>query len=404
MTPSKTGYGTETKRKQGDPKDPCPPQPKPDPKPKPPKRGPRRRFDPCRTPPATPYLVIRSFAEDLGVRPVPNEDAAQLSYSPDIPLVPEMTAEGDIILQCWITNIGLGPAAPVQIEFFLLPPSITQPAPSPVLVATEHAILSPHTSKLIRSRPLTFPDPFGGGLAQGVLVRCSTPFDRHSGGLDPVEDRHVAVMNAWPITGQSPDVSLGLSNLTSRPSTARVDVAIDRLRIGPAGGSERGVEARFAGHELLAAGDSPIRLDRHLQAASALSARQQRIFRQIQRGKRPAPHSRVSVAPVSGADALTLEATVAETPRQLYPTARFIEEARRVKARHDCQLPAGRRPLVDTLRLEPFEERAVTVRLAPSQPLQSDEYIVLHLFHIDPDDQSFHGRVGLLVGPEFSRL
>ena len=139
------------------------------------RRPPRRpRIDPANTRPATPYLVIRSFDSDLGVRPLAPAEVAATAFSPDIPFVPEETPDGSLILSCWVSNMGFAPAAPVQVEFFLMPPSITQPSPSPFLVATEYTVIQPHTSKLVRSRPLTFPNPFGGGLAQGVVVRAGT--------------------------------------------------------------------------------------------------------------------------------------------------------------------------------------------------------------------------------------
>ncbi|WP_298970429.1 hypothetical protein [uncultured Roseobacter sp.] len=400
MTASKTHQNPDKKRpdRKKPPTDHCGPDggPTEDPKPKEPKRR-RPRFDPCRTPPATPYLVIRSWGEDLGVRPIPPEDAASLAYSPDIPFVPEQTPDGSIILQCWITNIGLGPAAPVQIEFFLMPPSITQPGPSPVLVATEHAIISPHTSKLVRTRPLSFPNPFGGGLAQGIVVRCSTPFDRHADTLDPVQDRHVAVMNAWPIIDQAPDVSLGLSNLTARPATARVEVLTHRIRLRGDTPTTPAIRARFAGQDLLEIGEGRADVARHLDTASDLKLRHRKVFRRTLNGLRPERAPKASLQSTPQADQVTIEASVGETARKLFPTADFTRR-RNATPTGACDLPPGRHTVVEGIALGAFEERTLNVKIAPTQRLKEDEYLAVHLFHVDEAENVFQGRLCLMLG------
>lgn len=367
----------------------------------------RPRIDPCRTPLATPYLVIRSFEADLGVRPVAAGEEVGLAYSPDIPFVPEETNDGSaIVLQCWVTNIGLAPAAPVQVEFFLMPPSITQPVPSPFLVATEYTVIQPRSSKLIRSLPLTFPNPFGGGLAEGVVVRASTPFDRSGDALDPAVDRHVAMMNAWPITDNvAPSIDFNITNWFETTASARVDVVVERLRLPRLAGAKQAVRHPFAPNALLAL-DAPEPDVAHqvgeLQRRRTMSARHARKFRSALAGP-PVKRERLAL-PVTGIPLgfvdTEIEITALDTRRRLFPDSRGIpfRPAQPSITKPQCGLPRGRQTALEGLELGALEERRLRLSVSRRTRVEPDEYLVVHLFHLSDDGSTFHGRLALIMG------
>lgn len=226
--------------KQKEPRKPDGPGPQ-----KPGKAGPNGRgrsevMDPCRVPPATPYLVIRSWPSDPGLRPVAPTDIATVSFSPDlaVPVVVNDQGVPGSVLRAWVSNLGLGPAAPVEVEFFLAAPSLSFPPADLTLYATEYTVIRPQSSVLVEAPPV------GGVLtvANGasLVVQCTTPLDPRSDTTDPRLDRHVGVLSyghvginpgsGGPLNPTFP-IDFSIVNRFSSPIESTIEVSIERLRV-----------------------------------------------------------------------------------------------------------------------------------------------------------------------------
>ena len=178
-------------------------------------------------------------------------------------------------------------------------------------------------------------------------------------------DRHVAMMNAWPITDVEPSVDFGITNWLETSATARIDVVVEhnaphRLR----GESPPAVRRPFAANALLALDTSEPDVARRVDALSrdrAISSRTAKTFRRALAGPpitRAQMVKRLATTP-RGAGGLDLEISPLETRRRLFLDNRGVPRRPFFSVGTDvsCGLPTGRHPALEGLELAPLEER-----------------------------------------------
>lgn len=393
-----------------DPKDrPYPPDPGDDPRARPPRLPPREKIDPCRVRPATPYLVIRSWPSDLGLRPVALQDAAAVSFSPDVEITRRIEPQpvGPVnVLSAWITNLGLATAAPVQVEFFLGGASVTFPPAELNHYATEYVIVPGHSSVRVDA------PAFGGLIAVGYganfLVRCSTPLDPRGPTVDPRLERHVGLLrfgdDGEPPDDPAPPVDFQLNNWLTAPLESRVEVAIERLRVAsPAGDPEsaRRVRDALVRHADPNPDPDPLVQLARLEEAGRVRPRTARSVRRARREVcRSASDPLVRRSGLSSAaGSVAIETSLGEATR-LQPDAGGLGGpcwGDAASAEALAGLPPERPTLVDGCRLEPRMSRTLTVDVRLREELRDDEAVVVHLFHVGVVPQAFLGRQAMVL-------
>jgi hypothetical protein len=355
-------------------------------------------------PPATPYLIVRSWPDDLGIRPIPSADAASLYFSPDIGLGIHAP-----IVEAWITNAGLAAAAPVRVELYRGSPSLTYPSPDLALVATDFLVMQPRSSE----RVLFDLAPFAFPVYGSIVVRCSTPFDRCLNTLDPLVDRHVAIQNAGAPEpgggGGTPDpLDLRIANWFTAPSTDSVEMVAERLQVTTAyRQSEEETRPRSLMDDLLRFGEHRPDLAQHLEYVRTKRGIRSRSTRGIRRAVcaqvpqncYPSGLHRSQASPVPSQ--VPVEAEVKPGSRRFYPTAASLKTRNELLCGAGSEtlsrLPSHRQTLIERLELAPLEEREIRLRLRDIGELRWDEVLVVHLFHINNALQSLMGRFNLVV-------
>ncbi len=358
-------------------------------------------IDICRVPPASPYLVIRSWSSDLGLRPVAPVDTGAVSFSPDLRVTRETVPPGTEInvLGSWVSNVGLGPAAPVEVAFYLEAPSLSFPPTELNLVGTEYTIIPPLSSVLVE-RPVQglLAAPAGASL----VVRCSTPLDPRSDTLDPRLDRHVGVLRFGPGGGVPPIPTLPIDffiiNSFSSPMESAVEVSVERLRVPAAGGHVRDAVLRY--------GEREPDLVRHLEylvANGVISRRRsRRILKSSSAAYAPGSLEVRRSAVASSQGSVAIDAELGNTSSRAFSAgaASGGHGELMTGAVTLSGLPAGRQKLVDDIRLEPFQSRSLRVSARLRESLRDDEVVVIHLFHIGKSPIGLLGRYAIVLSSQ----
>ena len=185
----------------------------------------------------TPWLVIRSNASDIGLRPLPG--GACFWLSPDIwiessdPLGRAVAGEQNFV-HARVFNLGKAVSIPTRVDFYWADPSVGLGAEDMNFIGTEWVEIAPHTAKDIRCNTAWVPIFVNGGheclkvnCNNGMLDPIQHPFqptvDRHAG------QRNITVIQAPP--GQMVSFHLSLNNIFALRTHVELLARVEHLRV-----------------------------------------------------------------------------------------------------------------------------------------------------------------------------
>lgn len=185
----------------------------------------------------SPWLVIRYSAVDIGLRPIP--PAAPFWTSPDIwvessdPLGNGVAGQQNFV-HARVFNLGMGPAAPVRLDFYWANPSLGLDAAHMNHIGTEWMIIPSLQSRDVRCSTPWVPS-WTDGAHQCLMVHCTAPLtDPLSAPFQPRLDRHVGQRNITVVNvgaGQTLKMSLAVTNLFPLPARVTLHARMRRFRV-----------------------------------------------------------------------------------------------------------------------------------------------------------------------------
>lgn len=322
---------------------------------------------------ASPWLVIRNIVTDLGTRPIVGEPYWK---SPDIWIESSDpsgngVAGEDNYVHARVFNLGMTPAAPVQVDFYWADPSFGLGASTMNLIGSEWVAIDPIESVEVRCNTPWVPVYLNNGHECLMVNSTNHILDPIINPFKPVVDRHVGQRNVTVLEGSAADTlpfSIMITNLLAVGMTTFV----------------RGRVRRFAfdRDDLAKLGFAAI-----AQGALAFAEQGRRVETRAGRATRDPAKAEAwrppIVTPVMDGASPRLHAAVSGSLGFLPPAsdvARRGVNDRLVEA-GPAQFGWGSIGLVEDLALKPFEVRRLDLELTIPGDARPTELFVVDLEH-----------------------
>ncbi len=179
-------------------------------------------------PPVGSWLLIRFDTADRGARPVPSADV--FWESPDIWLTggdafgnPIGGQPATVFVRVW--NLGLIQAAPVQVQFSFISPTLGIPPSSPELFGTAWGVVRAQSCTVFQCA--WTPPAEAKNVHACLIATCSAPLqgDVPTAPADPVSDRHTGQHNLTILAGAEGLAIEGAFHVTNlAPVAASIDL------------------------------------------------------------------------------------------------------------------------------------------------------------------------------------